>query len=72
MKLLIAVAGISLAFGTTLATAQGRGGGGEAVREACRAEAKMNVRQSRTSRLDADQLRDMRRSYIQDCMKKAR
>lgn len=70
MNFWIALAGLSLALGISPAMAQGPGGG--PAREACREEAKMNVRPSRTSRLDREQIREMRRSYVQDCMKRAR
>lgn len=63
----------SLAFFASPADArQGGGGGGDAAREACREEARQSIKPGRTSRVDREQIREMRREYTRNCRKKSR
>lgn len=73
MRFHVVLVFISLAFLTgPTAARQGGKGGDDSVREACREEARQAIQKSRTSRLDQEQLKEMRREYARKCRQKAR
>jgi len=45
---------------------------GGSVREACREEARQSINRSRTSPVDREQIKEMRRQYARDCRRKAK
>lgn len=71
--ILAALAGASLSTLAAPAASRERGGAGaDSVREACREEARKAIRPGRTSRLDREQIKQLRREYRRDCRRKAR
>lgn len=81
MRIYSAIILISIIISATASEAQQRSGGGgggggggrgDGVRAACKEEARRVVKPGRTTRMDQEQLREMRREYQRDCRKKAR
>lgn len=73
MRLHHLLAAAALVAMTMPVLSQERGGrGSDAVRQKCAEEARLSVRPGRTARLDRDQIREMRREYTRDCVRKAR
>ncbi|CAM5217816.1 hypothetical protein ARD30_05085 [Bosea thiooxidans] len=69
LKLVLAVA--TLAFLPLPAEAQQKGGS-DSVRDACQEEANQVIKKDRTSRLDMEQRRELRREYAKNCRQKAK
>lgn len=47
-------------------------GGSDSVRDSCREEASQVIKKDRTSRLDRDQRRELRREHAKNCRQKAK
>lgn len=45
---------------------------GDSAREACREEARKATKPGHTSRLDREQLKEMRREYARDCRRRSK